>query len=169
MLIYIVRRDLRVNDNPILHRIAKDASEEDFKFTHLLPVYVFPAQQIEISGFETPSDPGSKPKNPYPKATSDSSQFWRCGPHRVSFIAESVWGMKSRLESIGSGLVIRVGRVADVVESLIDGFNGKVSAVWMTAEDGIEEQQDEISVANICGSTATPLKILPNEKGLIDL
>lgn len=48
ILIYLLRRDLRVSDNPILHAFS---TREDHGFTHLLPLYVFPAQQLEAMGF----------------------------------------------------------------------------------------------------------------------
>ncbi|RYC65591.1 hypothetical protein CHU98_g671 [Xylaria longipes] len=48
VLIYIVRHDLRVGDNPILHRLASSA---DHGFTHLLPVHIIAPYQIEVSGF----------------------------------------------------------------------------------------------------------------------
>ncbi|KAA8569435.1 hypothetical protein EYC84_001071 [Monilinia fructicola] len=127
ILIYLMRRDLRVGDNPILHSLVDN---KDHGFTHLLPLYVFAAQQIEVSGFIT-EDGG---KSPYPDARSQVGAFWRCGPHRAKFVAQSVWDLKNGLEKIGSGLSIRVGMVDEVVQRLIEGFEqtneSKVSAVW---------------------------------------
>src|SRR4051812_20077249 len=74
LLIYLMRRDLRVSDNPILHSLA---TEKDHGFTHLLPLYVFPAQQVEVSGFIH----AEGKKSPYPEARSQVGGFWRCGPH----------------------------------------------------------------------------------------
>ncbi|UKZ60692.1 uncharacterized protein TrAtP1_001962 [Trichoderma atroviride] len=46
ILLYIMRRDLRTSDNPILHRL----STAEHGFTHLLPVYILPPDQMEVSG-----------------------------------------------------------------------------------------------------------------------
>ncbi|KAI4092892.1 MAG: hypothetical protein LQ344_003257 [Seirophora lacunosa] len=47
VLIYLLRRDLRVADNPILNEVSKVTQQSQRPFTHFLPVYVFAAQQIE--------------------------------------------------------------------------------------------------------------------------
>lgn len=101
VLLYFIRHGLRVSDNPILQHIATHQGE----FTHLLPVFVFHARQIEISGL---IQDGSE--SPFPEAKSRIGRFWRCGPHRIRFVTEAVWDMKGSLESIGSGLLIRVGQ-----------------------------------------------------------
>ncbi|KAF7889952.1 uncharacterized protein EAF02_002367 [Botrytis sinoallii] len=165
VLIYLMRRDLRVGDNPILHSLIDN---KDHGFTHLLPLYVFAAQQIEVSGFITQD--GSK--SPYPEARSQIGAFWRCGPHRAKFLAESVWDLKGGLEKIGSGLAIRVGMVDEVVKDLIEGFEktggSKVSAVWMTSEEGVEEKREERSTKNLCDEAGVDFKLWRDEKYLID-
>ena len=165
ILIYLMRRDLRVGDNPILHSLFY---RKDHGFTHLLPLYVFAAQQIEVSGFIT-EDGG---KNPYPEARSPVGTVWRCGPHRAKFLAQSVWDLKGGLEKIGSGLSIRVGMVDEVVKVLIEGFEQaegcKVSAVWMTSEEGVEEIREERSTKNICEKAGVDFKLWQDEKYLID-
>ncbi|KAI0125161.1 putative cryptochrome [Xylariales sp. AK1849] len=163
VLIYLVRRDLRVSDNPILHSLA---SSPDHGFTYLLPVYVFLPQQIEVSGF---IKDGSK--SPYPEARSETGWFWRCGPHRAKIIASSVWDMKESLESLGSGLNIQVGQYSAVLESILSGLKEKghkVGAVWMTSDEGIEEKQDEKKISSICSSDGIDFKLWPDEKYFID-
>ena len=137
VLIYLMRRDLRVSDNPILHSLG---TQTDHGFTHLLPLYVFAAQQLEVSGFV---DPGAK--SPYPEARSQVGGFWRCGPHRAKFLSESVWDLKASLEKLGSGLCIRVGMVGEVVKKILEAEQSemKVGAVWMTGEEGAEEGWEE--------------------------
>ncbi len=93
ILIYLFHRDLRVTDNPILHRLAT----AEHGFTHLLPVFVFPAHQMEVSGFIRDGSP-----SPYPEARSRVGRYWRCGPHRAKFVGETVWNLKQSLESLGS-------------------------------------------------------------------
>ncbi|KAJ8067277.1 hypothetical protein OCU04_004637 [Sclerotinia nivalis] len=165
ILIYLMRRDLRVADNPVLHSLIHN---KDHGFTHLLPLYVFAAQQIEVSGF-IPEDGG---KSPYPEARSQLGAFWRCGPHRAKFLAQSVWDLKDGFEKIGSGLSIRVGMVDEVLKGLIERFEegagSKVSAVWMTSEEGVEEKREERSTKNICDKAGVDFKLWQDEKYLID-
>lgn len=167
ILIYLLRRDLRLEDNPIFHAVASDAAKT---YTHLLPVYAFPAQQIEVSGF-IPKD--SEEKSPYPEARSSVGKFWRCGPHRAKFIAESVWELKETLGNVGSGLEVRVGMLSDVLKDLLVGFkdNGKgvnIGAVWMTAEEGVEEKLDEKDCKTICDAVGVNFKLWKDEKYFVD-
>lgn len=167
ILIYLLRKDLRLEDNPIFHAAATDAAKT---YTHLLPVYAFPAQQIEVSGF---IPKGSKDKSPYPEARSSIGKFWRCGPHRAKFIAESVWELKETLGNVGSGLEIRVGMLSDVLKELLAGFGGNgrgvnVGAVWMTAEEGVEEKLDEKDCKTICDAAGVNFKLWKDEKYFVD-
>lgn len=161
VLIYLLRRDLRIADNPILHLLEKDSV-----YTHLLPVYVFAAQQIEVSGFIKDSS-----KSPYPEARSASGAFWRCGPHRAKFLAESVWDLKKSLIGVGSDLEIRVGMMDDVAKTLLDGFEKegvKVGGIWMTGEEGPEENAEERKVRNMCNEKAVGFKLHKDEKYFVD-
>ncbi|KAJ0356377.1 hypothetical protein COL154_000557 [Colletotrichum chrysophilum] len=163
ILIYLLRHDLRIADNPILHHLA---TSSDHGFTHVLPVYIFPAHQIEISGFLRD---GSKSK--YPEARSEIGKFWRCGPHRTKFIAQSVWNLKESLEGVGSGLCLRAGMFGDIVDELLRGFSDskhKVGAVWMTAEEAVEEKKDEMAVAAACSKHGVNFKTWLDEKYFID-
>lgn len=164
LLVYLLRRDLRVSDNPILHHLATARSHG---FTHVLPVYIFPAHQIEISGFIDQQDA----KSPYPPARSAVGKFWRCGPHRVKFLSQAVWCMKTSLDSLGSGLVIRVGKHGDVLQHLVANFKGEdtaVSAVWMTEENSWEELREQKDVASVCADNGIDFKLWPDEKYFID-
>jgi deoxyribodipyrimidine photo-lyase len=161
-LVYLIRRDLRLEDNPIFHAIADKSSP----FTHVLPVYVFAAQQLEVSGFI----PDSTIKSPYPEARSATANFWRCGPHRAKFLAESVWDLKKRLEAIQSGLEIRVGLAGEVMKDLVEGLSkdGVKVSVWMTSEEGSEEKDEERDVKAICESNGAEFKVFTDEKYYID-
>jgi deoxyribodipyrimidine photo-lyase len=163
ILVYLVRRDMRIADNPILHHLA---SSPDHGFTHLLPVYVFPAHQIEVSGFI--QDGG---KSPYPEARSDVGKIWRCGPHRARFLASSVWDFKKSLEGLGSGLTIRVGHHDDVLKSILEGLKDKnhnVGAVWMTSDEGVEEKRDEKAASSVCSDAGVAFRCWMDEKYFID-
>ncbi len=162
-IIWLLRRDLRVADNPILHHLA---TSPDHGFAHFLPVYVFPAQQIELSGFLKDGA-----KNPFPPAKSHIGRFWRCGPHRARFIGQAVWDTKTSLEALGSGLAVRVGMIPNVVRELIEGLKQKgetVTAVWMTSHEGVEERRDEKDVASLCEKNGAEFKLWVDEKYFID-
>jgi deoxyribodipyrimidine photo-lyase len=169
ILIYVLRRDLRLCDNPVFHEISKLAQQSQRPFTHVLPLYVFAAPQIEVSGLL--ADPNSK--SPFPEARSEVGRFWRCGPHRAKFLAESVWELKSTLEALGSGLVIRAGLVGKVVEDLLKqlkqvGKDISVSAVWMTEEEGVEEKREERDVRRAAEKSGADFKLWLDEKYYID-
>lgn len=162
LLVYLMRRDLRVSDNPILHHLATS----DHGFTHLLPVYVFPSHQVEISGFLKYGE-----TSPYPLAKSKVGEFWRCGPHRAKFTAETVWSLKNNLEDLGSGLAIRVGSAKDVLDHLIRALKNSVpsvSGVWMTKELSWEEVQEQESVASLCSERGIIFKLWTDEKYFVD-
>ncbi|KAH6697533.1 DASH family cryptochrome, partial [Plectosphaerella plurivora] len=163
ILIYLLRHDLRVSDNPIFHHLA---SVKDQGFTHLVPVYVFPAQQIEVSGFIRDGS-----KSPYPEARSQLGNYWRCGPHRAKFLAQSVWNLKKSLQTLGNDLCIRAGNFEDTLESLLKGFaekKQKVGAVWMVGEEAVEEKRDERDIARLCSEHGVDWKLWQDEKYFVD-
>lgn len=168
VLIYLLRRDLRLADNPIFNEIARLNNQSQKPFTHLLPVYVFPAEQIEVSGFLSSDDQIS----PYKEARSQVGGFWRCGRLRAKFLAESIWDLKKDLSSIGSGLEIRVGTLSDAVKSLLDGFrsqdNVEVHGLWMTAEDAWEEQEEEKAVKRLLDHEKKEFRLWRDEKYFVD-
>jgi deoxyribodipyrimidine photo-lyase len=164
ILIYLMRKDLRVADNPMLHHLS---SNSDHGFTHLLPVYVFPETQMDLSGLvdEKYADQYVTP------ARSRVGHFARCGPHRAKFIAETIQNLKSSLESLGSGLVLRAGNHGKVVNDLMEGFEKhdlKVGAVWTTGLVGSEEEEQERSVSSVCKNQGVDFKIWTDEKYFID-
>ena len=166
ILVYLMRRDLRISDNPVLHALS---SQKDHGFTHVLPLFVFPAQQVEVSGFIPES---AQVPSPYPEARSKVASFWRCGPNRAKFLAESVWDVKEGLESVGSGLCIRVGMIGEVVQEVLRGINERndasVGAVWMVGEETSEEKTEEVDIIAACNAAEVPYKIWVDEKYLID-
>ena len=175
VLLYLFRRDLRTTDNPILHEVSRLYKQSQHPFTHLLPIYVFPATQVEVSGFLR--DPVKE--SPYPEARSYVGGFWRCGPHRAKFLAESVWDLKKQLEDLGSDLEIRVGHLHDVLEDILKrlkeesskqngGSPTEISAVWMTEEEGTEEKQEERDVQKVVEKSGIDFKLWHDEKYLVD-
>lgn len=167
ILIYLLRRDLRVADNPVLTEISRLFQQPQRPFTHLLPLYVFPAQQVEVSGFLS----SESEKSPYPEARSQVGGFWRCGHHRARWLAESVWDVKKGFESLGSGLVLRVGMVGDVVQQVLRGFeanDGEVVGLWMTEEEGVEEKREEKAVRKAVEAQGGKFRLWVDEKYFID-
>ncbi|KAK5175090.1 uncharacterized protein LTR77_000227 [Saxophila tyrrhenica] len=168
VLIYLLRRDLRLADNPIFHEIGKLNSQSQKPFTHLLPVYVFPAAQVEVSGFLASDDQ----RSPYKEARSEVGHFFRCGRLRAKFLAESVWDLKDDLSKTGSGLEIRVGTMQDVVKSLLDGFKQQddveVHGLWMTSEEGWEEKIEEKEVKDLVRDDGKEFKLWTDEKYFVD-
>lgn len=163
LLIYLLRRDLRVADNPILHHLSNN---QDHGFDFLLPVFVFPRKQIELSGF---LEPGAD--SPYPPAVSNIGKFWRCGPHRAKFLAEAIWDLKDSLESSNSGLAIRVGEHGDIVRRLISHFKSSdtpVGAVWMTEEVSVEEIEEQDDVKAACAASQVDFQLWTDEKYFVD-
>ncbi|KAF2499533.1 cryptochrome [Lophium mytilinum] len=222
ILIYLLRHDLRLADNPIFHDLSRISRSSAYKttasldppsppichshsppksptsariqktyeasgpalaeklgVTHLLPMYVFPANQIEISGFLSEDGSGtSKSKSPYPEARSEVGGFWRTGPHRAKFIAESVWDLKGKLERLDceSSLVTRVGLMGDVVDNIVSWYSqqrqgevtGKVVGIWMTGEEGTEEATEERDVRRVAEDEGIDFRIWKDEKYYVD-
>lgn len=168
ILIYLMRRDLRLEDNPVFHEISQ---KRDSPYTHLLPLYIFSAQQIEVSGF-IPKDSGKT--SPYPEARSAVGSFWRCGSHRAKFLAESVWDLKTTLSEAGSGLEVRVGMVGEVISNVLDAFPAEkdkdvqVGGIWMTSEEGGEEKREESDVKAACEKAGIEFRLFTDEKYFID-
>ncbi|KAJ4490755.1 DNA photolyase, FAD-binding/Cryptochrome [Lentinula aciculospora] len=142
-LIYLLRRDLRISDNPVFHHLQQQHSQ----FSHVLPLYILSPSQIEVSGLLQDEDSHS----PYPQARSRLGKFWRCGPHRAKFLAESIWDLKQSLKDRGSNLVIRVGKMDEVVGQILKQkeFQGKVAAVWMTKDWASEEIDEEHKIERV--------------------
>ncbi|KAI0405539.1 cryptochrome [Xylaria palmicola] len=163
VLIYIVRHDMRVGDNPILDHLASSA---DHGFTHLLPVHIIPPYQIEVSGFLKDGE-----SSPFPEARSEVGRFWRCGPHRARFIAQSLWNLKESLAKLGNDLTIRIGKLSEVLTSLVEELkqhHKKVSAVWMIGEEGYEEEREEKSITEACSTLGIDLQVWVDEKYFVD-
>lgn len=163
VLIYIVRHDLRVSDNPILHHLA---STSDHGFTHILPLHVLLPHQIEVSGFLKQGT-----QSPFPEARGEVGHYWRCGPHRAKFIAQSIWNLKDNLEKLGSDLTIRIGTYGDILKTLVGGLreNGiSVGGVWTIGEEGFEEKRDERIISKTCSSLDVNFRIWVDEKYFVD-
>lgn len=162
LLVYILRRDIRAIDNPIFHNLAT----ADHGFTHLLPVYVLPPHQLEVSGLLKDNE-----KSPYPPAVSQVGKFWRCGPARTKFITESIWDLKSSLEKLNSGMILRVGSYSDVLTQIVESLkeqNQSVDSVWLTEEPSKEEVDDQNAISSVCSRHGIKFQMWQDEKYFID-
>jgi deoxyribodipyrimidine photo-lyase len=198
IILYVLRRDVRLSDNPIFHcaaqqlrrsKTTKPASQDGRRtrddsltsehggapFTHFLPVYIFPPKQIEVSGFLA----SSSDECPYPEARSQVAKVWRTGPHRAKWIGQGVWDLKQQLEALncGTGLEMRVGMVDEVVGDILDAYSQldgndtckpKITGIWMTDDDGTEEKDDVKAVEKIAAKNDIPFKVWADEKFYID-
>jgi deoxyribodipyrimidine photo-lyase len=185
ILVYLIRRDVRLSDNPIFHEVASTFASSNCSFTHFLPVFVFPANQIETSGLL--SKKNGKSLQLYPPARSKVGGFWRCGPHRAKFLAESVWELKESLRRAGSDLDFRVGYPDQVVDQIVeslsnldsgDSSGGKSSSssdsaaelveVWMTEEYTTEEKREEKNIRKVLGDRGLKLRLFKDVKYFVD-
>jgi deoxyribodipyrimidine photo-lyase len=123
--------------------------------------------QIELSGLVEAGK-----QCPFPPAQSAVGKFWRCGPHRTRFLAQSVWDLKDNLEAHGSGLIIRAGDPVQILDSLFQHLKNaggmKISAVWMTEDVAYEEVREQDSIAAKCAELGVDFKLCPDEKYFID-
>ncbi|KAL7938341.1 DNA photolyase, FAD-binding/Cryptochrome [Trichoderma chlorosporum] len=169
IVIYLVRRDLRIADNHILHLMSRYDISEQRIHTHLLPVYILPPDQVETSGFLKDGA-----RSPYPPALAENSRVWKCGPHRAKFLAESVWDMKEQLEELKSGLVIRVGRFREILQGILLHYSKSkhdtpVSSVWMAQGISEDEAKEEQEVLATCYNLGVNHVLFHDRKPLVHL
>lgn len=77
------------------------------------------------------------------------------------------------MEGVGSGLEIRVGLVGQVVKEILEAYKedetaGEIVSVWMTSEEGVEEEREERDVRRAVASARKDFKIWVDEKYYID-
>jgi deoxyribodipyrimidine photo-lyase len=153
ILILLLRRDLRLHDNPIFNALC---NKKTYCHTHVLPVYIFNPSNIEVRGFLCQGQ-----ESPYPECRSRVGNFWRCGPHRCKFIAESVWDLKESLKKLDSDLILRVGKSEEVAENIIKSLkqaNNDIVGVWMTSLVGTEEAKEERNVEKVATKEGVKFK-----------
>ncbi|XP_041993826.1 blue-light photoreceptor PHR2-like [Salvia splendens] len=135
------RNDLRIHDNECLTAANNDS-------VSVLPVYCF-----------DPRDYGKS-----------SSGFDKTGPHRATFLTESVADLRRNLQARGSDLVVRIGRPESVLLEVAKAVGAdavyvhrEVSHDEVRAEEKVEEvMKDEgVEVKYFWGSTLYHLDDLP--------
>lgn len=105
-----LRNDLRVHDSPVLSRAAQLSREQKLP---VLPVYLFDPRQFRETKFGT----------------------LKTGAFRALFLLQSVRVLKRRLRSLGSDLLVKVGKPEDVLPSLLDKKSVLVTQEEVTSEE----------------------------------
>ncbi|GAA5970557.1 hypothetical protein JCM3765_000806 [Sporobolomyces pararoseus] len=144
------RGDLRIHDNALVSAAHDSKSEA----THVLPIYVFDERFLELSGF-----PGYKREGP--PAKTRVCGFWRTSSFRAKFISEGVYDLKRNLRSHGSDLLVRWGKLENVVEGIVKQLkeNGdEVKNVYFQKEFYSEEVAIENKLRKIMEAEKVHLK-----------
>jgi deoxyribodipyrimidine photo-lyase len=81
--------------------------------------------------------------------------------------------LKEILDNLGSGLEVRVGILSSVLEDILAGHKSggegaNVVAVWMTADEGVEEKAEEEGCKSICEAAGIEFKLWKDGKYFID-
>ncbi len=108
-IIYWFRNDLRLHDQPILKKF------ENSEDVLLLPVFCFDERWFV------------KHKLGFPKT----------GSFRTKFLIESVNNLKSKLQKLGSDLLITYGKTENVIADIVNKFNA--DEIYAEKEDTSEE------------------------------
>lgn len=106
------RKDLRLHDNEALADALRTSEE-------VIPVYVFDERVF-------------KGQTKY--------GFSKTGPHRAKFIIESITDLRNSLKSIGSNLIVRVGKPEEVLLELAQ----EVKSAWVFCNR--ERMAEEVAV-----------------------
>ncbi|KAK0041261.1 cryptochrome DASH [Biomphalaria pfeifferi] len=142
--ICLFRNDLRVHDNEALF-----TANQKGKF--LLPLYCF---------------------DPRHHAGTYHFGFPKTGCHRLRFLLESVTDLRIKLQSMGSNLIVRLGKPEDVIAELVKNLNlqNNVAVVIQkeVTEEEVKVEQDirskcRIPLLTVWGHTLYHIEDLPFE------
>lgn len=91
VLITLLRADLRLHDHPVFAQCALgDGSASSgalASVTHVLPVFVFDQQYVEIGGLKDIQKGPGAGSDAAGGARTRVGGFWRCGTHRTRWVA----------------------------------------------------------------------------------
>uniref|UniRef100_A0A2C9K7Y8 Cryptochrome DASH n=1 Tax=Biomphalaria glabrata TaxID=6526 RepID=A0A2C9K7Y8_BIOGL len=142
--ICLFRNDLRVHDNEALF-----TANQKGKF--LLPLYCF---------------------DPRHHAGTYHFGFPKTGCHRLRFLLESVTDLRLKLQSMGSNLIVRLGKPEDVIAELVKNLNlqNNVAVVIQkeVTEEEVKVEQDirskcRVPLLTVWGHTLYHIEDLPFE------
>ncbi|PWN34967.1 cryptochrome [Meira miltonrushii] len=161
ILIAFLRNDLRLTDHPIFSQFASSSSQRGLEnVTHILPVYVFDQQYIEVGGLNGIKK-GKGPGGDQHGARTRVAGFWRTGKPRVQFMTRSVYDLQSRLQSIGSDLSIWSGHPHLILHKIVKALqkNGdNIHGVWYGEEPHTEEKATEKRIKKALAETQVPVR-----------
>ncbi|BFZ54818.1 hypothetical protein PYCC9005_001855 [Savitreella phatthalungensis] len=137
-LLYYHRRDLRLHDNKVIQQLVERQGE----YTSFVPIYIFPAHQIEVSPFLKQE----VTKNPE-KRGEVRGRFgaWRCGQFRLKFLCDAIWDLKQSYKSKGADLIITAGRSEKIIPQIVELLQSKDEQVelWYQEEYTTEEIREQ--------------------------
>ncbi|XP_060085150.1 cryptochrome DASH-like, partial [Ylistrum balloti] len=124
VIVCLLRNDLRLHDNEVLHWANKTAE-------YVLPLYCFDPRHFQ---------------------GTYHFDFPKTGAHRAKFLLQSVADLQNTLKSKGSGLVIRMGKPEEIVPQIINTVGqDQVSFVCYHEEATAEELEVESKLQKSCG------------------
>ena len=112
------RNDLRVHDNEALCRAAE--------YERVIPVYIFDPRWFGETSFGFP----------------------KTGPHRCRFLIETVENLRSKLQALGSNLIVRMGKAEEILSTLVSEVDAEV--IFAQKEVTSEEVAIERAVGESC-------------------
>jgi len=124
------RNDLRIRDNPTLQAAVR--AVKDGRVHEILPCYCVDPRHFELTRWGNP----------------------KTHLFRARFLMESVLDLKQQLRSIGSDLLVTVGRPEDVIPQLA------ASLVLAADEPAHEEKQVELAVSRAVKRTGATVETL---------
>ncbi|ORY83309.1 DNA photolyase, FAD-binding/Cryptochrome [Protomyces lactucae-debilis] len=160
-LLYLHRHDLRLHDNPILEQIRKG------QYDSFLPVYIFPAHQIEVNPLLRAEHQGKAHKE-----LRASFGTRRTGNVRVSYLCESLWDLKRSYAKLDVNMLITAGKTDDVLKSILDKLQAHSAGqieVWLQKEYTTEEREEEAAIMAVCKSNKTVAYKTVEESTLVDI
>ena len=112
--------DLRLNDNPALHRAADLCVKTE---SNLVPVFCFDPR---LFGDDARGDFGSM----------------KCGPRRAKFVIESVADLRNSLEKKGSKLLVSTEKPEVFFSEILKDADAKKSSKLVYQEEPCSEEQN---------------------------
>lgn len=134
------RNDLRLHDNPVVDYAVKTAAKKPQQ-TQVIPVFCF--------------DPRF-----YTKAEPDFLMQRKSGVFRTKFSLESVMQLRQNLQSLGSGLLVSMGKPEEFLPQLVRDdtdttvvFTGETCSEELEVEDRVEAAMRGSKLVDFWGNT----------------
>ncbi|GAA5888760.1 hypothetical protein JCM6882_002841 [Rhodosporidiobolus microsporus] len=145
------RNDLRISDNALVHT----AHSPSHPSTHVLHLHVFDERFLELSGL-----PGYERQGP--EARTRLCGFWRTSAFRAKFMTEGVYDLRNSLRQRGSDLLVRFGKMEDVVAAIAEEMakqGDEVTDVLFQEEFYSEEKAIERKLKKLLNKSGIKLSL----------